>query len=83
MQICENKKEIEMSKQNSSYPLFKTSHRIRVWVINTIGIFNTFKSVLDIGIFNTFEIFPQTEVLVLNTFIFQVPIPNTFVIPKT
>ena len=55
----------------------------RVWVFNTIGIFNTFKSVLDIGIFNTFEIFPQTEVLVLNIFIFQVPIPNTFVFQKT
>ena len=52
----------------------------RVWVFNTIGIFNTFKSVLDIGIFNTFDIFRQTEVLVLNTFILQVPIPNTFVI---
>ena len=34
----------------------------RVWVFNTIGIFNTFKSVLDIGIFNTFDIFRQTEV---------------------
>ena len=55
----------------------------RVWVFNTIGIFNTFRLVLDIGIFNTFEIFPQTEVLVLNTFIFQVPIPNTFVFQKT
>ena len=29
----------------------------RVWVFNTIGIFNTFKMVLCIGIFNTFEIF--------------------------
>ena len=51
----------------------------RVWVLNTIGIFITFKLVLDIGIFSTCEIFPQTEVLVLNTFIFQVLIPNTFV----
>ena len=37
----------------------------RVWLSNTIGIFNTLKSVLDIGIFNIFEIFPQSEVLVL------------------
>ena len=33
----------------------------RVWVFNTIGIFNTFKMVLAIGIFNTFEIFVKLK----------------------
>ena len=69
---------IERKKAPFGINIFLTVS-FRVWVFNTIGICNTFKSVLGIGIFNTFEIFPQTEVLVLNTFIFQVPIPNTFV----
>ena len=33
----------------------------RVWVFNTIGIFNTFKMVLAIGIFNTFDIFVKLK----------------------